>query len=114
VTREATAPLYLDIHLVAAASFTQSLPAEHNAFVYVYRGEVRIDGTAVPQQRMAILANHGQADGVRIEATDAAKVLLVAGRPLNEPIAQYGPFVMNTDREIYQAINDYREGRLAA
>jgi redox-sensitive bicupin YhaK (pirin superfamily) len=50
---------------------------------------------------------------VTIEATGEAKVLLIAGRPLNEPIAQYGPFVMNTDQEIYQALNDYREGRLA-
>jgi redox-sensitive bicupin YhaK (pirin superfamily) len=114
VVRQATAPLYLDIHLPAAASFTQALPAGHNAFIYVYRGAVRVDETEVPLQRMAILANHASADGVRIEAAGEAKVLLIAGRPLNEPIAQYGPFVMNTDQEIYQAVNDYREGRLAA
>jgi redox-sensitive bicupin YhaK (pirin superfamily) len=114
VVRQATAPLYLDIHLPAAASFTQALPAGHNAFIYVYRGAVGIAGTEVPLQRMAILANHASADGVRIEAAGEAKVLLIAGRPLNEPIAQYGPFVMNTDQEIYQAVNDYREGRLAA
>ena len=62
---------------------------------------------------MAILANDAEADGVVIEATGEAKVLLIAGRPLNEPIAQYGPFVMNTDQEIYQALNDFRDGRLA-
>ena len=113
VTREATAPLYLDLHLPAGAHFTQALAAEHNAFVYAYRGEVRIGAETLPGQRMAILANDAEADGVVIEATGEAKVLLIAGRPLNEPIAQYGPFVMNTDQEIYQALNDFRDGRLA-
>ena len=113
VTREATAPLYLDLHLPAGARFTQALAAEHNAFVYVYRGEVRIGSETLPVQRMAILANDAEADGVTIEAVGEAKVLLIAGRPLNEPIAQYGPFVMNTDQEIYQALNDFRDGHLA-
>ena len=76
-------------------------------------GEVRIAGERVPAQRMAILANDALADGVVIESTGAAKVLLIAGQPLKEPIAQYGPFVMNTEQEIYQALNDFREGRLA-
>ena len=111
VTREATAPLYLDLHLPAGARFTQSLPVGHNAFVYVYRGAVNIAGTSVPVQRMAILANNAEADGVMIEATEAANVLLVAGQPLNEPIVQHGPFVMNTEQEIYQTLNDFREGR---
>jgi quercetin 2,3-dioxygenase len=113
VTREATAPLYLDLHLPAGSRFAQPLPAEHNAFVYVYRGEVDVAGTAVPAQRMAILANSAEADGAVIEAKGEAKVLLIAGRPLGEPIAQYGPFVMNTEQEIYQALQDFREGRLA-
>jgi len=114
VTREATAPLYLDLHLPAGAQFEQALPAGHNAFVYVYRGSVGISGQTVPTQRMAILANDARADGVVIEAAaDApARVLLIAGRPLGEPIAQYGPFVMNTQQEIYQALSDFREGRL--
>ena len=113
VTREATAPLYLDLHLPAGSRFAQTLPAGHNAFVYVYRGGVMVGGDAVPLQRMAILANDAQADGVVIEATEDAKLLLIAGRPLDEPIAQYGPFVMNTEQEIYQALSDFREGRLA-
>ena len=113
VTRDATAPLYLDLDLPAGSRFTQALPAEHNAFVYVYRGEVSIAGTVVPLQRMAILDNTASADGVVIEAAGAARALLIAGRPLREPIAQYGPFVMNTKEEIYQALNDYRNGRLA-
>ncbi len=113
VAREATAPLYLDLHLDPGARFAQTLPSGHNAFVYVYRGEVTIAGRDVPAGRMAILANDAGADGVVLDAKAAAKALLVAGRPLGEPIAQYGPFVMNTDEEIRQAVSDYREGRLA-
>jgi quercetin 2,3-dioxygenase len=112
VTRDATQPHYLDIHLPAGARFAQPLPAGHNAFVYVYRGEVSIAGQAVPVQRMAILANEAQADGVVIEASVDARVLLISGQPLKEPIVQYGPFVMNSQDEIYQALSDFREGRL--
>ncbi len=111
VTRQVTEPLYLDLYLPAGTRFTQRLAADHNAFVYVYRGEITIAGQAVPSQRMAIL-NNGS-DGVLIEAHDEARALLIAGRPLGEPIAQYGPFVMNTEQEIYQALKDYREGRLS-
>ncbi len=112
VTRDATQPNYLDLHLPAGASFSQPLAAGHNAFIYVYRGEVSIAGQAVPVQRMAILANEAQADGVQITASVDAKVLLISGQPLHEPIVQYGPFVMNTQDEIYQALSDFRDGRL--
>ena len=112
VTRDATEPLYLDLHLPGGSHFAQSLPAQHNAFVYVYRGEVSIAGKTVSVQRMAILDNAPQSDGVVIEASADARVLLLAGRPLNEPIAQYGPFVMNTQQEIHQAFNDFHAGRL--
>ena len=112
VTRDATEPLYLDLHLRAGGRFAQSLAPDHNAFVYVYRGQVEIVGKVVPPQRMAILKNDPDADGVVIEAGSDAKVLLLAGKPLNEAIAQYGPFVMNTQQEIHQALNDFREGRL--
>ena len=114
VTRAVTAPLYLDLHLPAGTSFSQPLPAGHNAFVYVYRGRVKLGEVEVPVRNMAILANAADRDGVRIEALEEARVLLIAGRPLGEPIAQYGPFVMNTEQEIYQAVADYRAGRLAA
>ncbi len=112
VTRDGTAPLYLDLHLKAGARFEQPLPAGHNAFVYVYRGELTVGGSTVPVQRMAILANDG-GDGVVLQAPQDAKALLIAGRPLKEPIAQYGPFVMNTPQEIHQAIADLHAGRLA-
>ncbi len=113
VTREATAPLYLDLHLPDGASFNQPLPAQHNAFLYVYRGELQVGTTPVPVQRMAILANDAQADGVVLQAKGDTRALLIAGQPLNEAIAQYGPFVMNTQQELHQAMDDFRAGRLA-
>lgn len=112
VTRDITQPLYLDLHLPGGARFEQMIHAAHNAFVYVYRGEVTVSGKAVPAQRMAILANDDQADGVVIEADADARVLLISGQPLKEPIVQYGPFVMNSQQEIYQALSDFRDGRL--
>ena len=112
VTRDTTQPNYLDLHLPAGARFAQQLPVGHNAFIYVYRGEVSIAGKSVPVQRMAILANDAQADGVVIEAGIDARVLLISGQPLKEPIVQYGPFVMNSKDEIYQALSDFRDGRL--
>lgn len=112
--RETTEPLYLDLQLPAGASFAQALPPEFNAFVYVYRGEVKIGEKQVPQQRMAIFRNSPDSDGVVLHAEVPSRALLVAGRPLGEPIVQYGPFVMNSQEEIFQAISDFREGRLAS
>jgi hypothetical protein len=113
--REVTEPLYLDIHLQPGARFAQVLPEGHNAFVYVYRGALDIGGSAVPAQRMAILANTPGSDGVVLAASDQAptRALLIAGRPLKEPIAQYGPFVMNTRAELMQAVEDFQSGKLA-
>ena len=114
VQRAHTEPLYLDVELAANATFEQLLPPGHNAFIYVFRGQVVIDEQNVPQSRMAILANNPQADGVRIVAAQPSRLILIAGRPLNEPIAQHGPFVMNTQEELYQAVEDFRSGRLTA
>jgi redox-sensitive bicupin YhaK (pirin superfamily) len=114
VQRDGTQPLYLDIELPAGATLDQPLPAGHNAFLYVFRGEVVVEGKCVPQGRMAILDNASAADGVRIKAAAPSRLLLIAGRPLNEPIAQYGPFVMNTQAEVFQAVEDFRAGRFAA
>jgi redox-sensitive bicupin YhaK (pirin superfamily) len=114
VQRDATEPLYLDLHLAPGAVFTQPLPAHHNAFVVVYRGELNVAETLVRTRRMAVLANTPGSDGVLLRAGEAgARAILVAGQPLKEPIAQYGPFVMNTQQEILDAVNDFRAGRLA-
>ncbi|MDC6170417.1 pirin family protein [Paucibacter sp. XJ19-41] len=115
VQREHTEPLYLDLHLAPGASFEQLLPETHNAFVYVYRGALRFEtGCTVPPQRMAILANTPGSDGVRLVAGDEpTRAILIAGKPLNEPIAQYGPFVMNTQAELMQAVRDFQTGKLA-
>jgi redox-sensitive bicupin YhaK (pirin superfamily) len=109
VTREETRPLYLDIHLPAGSAFSTELPLSHNAFAYVYRGEVMIGGTTIATRRMGILSNTSGL--VTITATTDARLILIAGRPLNEPIVQYGPFVMNTQEEIHQALDDFRSGR---
>ncbi len=84
----------------------QALPPSHNAFVYVYRGDLQIGSTQVPVQRMAILKNDADSDGVVLEAVTTTHALLIAGKPLGEPIAQYGLFVMNTKDEIVRAAQD--------
>jgi redox-sensitive bicupin YhaK (pirin superfamily) len=117
VSRPTTEPLVLDLTLPAGSSFDAALPAGHNAFVYVFGGGVVDVGgespTRVETERMAILTNDASADGVRLTAVLASRVLLVAGAPLNEPIAQYGPFVMNTTAQIHEAVADFQRGALA-
>lgn len=108
VQRLDTEPVFLDVHLPSGGQFIQELPVGHNAFTYTYRGSVTIDGVRVNDRNMAILSNSG--DAVAIGADTDARILIVAGRPIGEPIVQYGPFVMNTEEEIRQAIRDYREG----
>uniref|UniRef100_E6QRQ5 Quercetin 2,3-dioxygenase n=1 Tax=mine drainage metagenome TaxID=410659 RepID=E6QRQ5_9ZZZZ len=113
VVRDETEPIYLDIGLPAGSSFSTSLPATHNAFIYVYRGNIQIDGKLVHEGHMAILGNAHGSDGVSLAAPESARAILVSGQPLGEPIVQYGPFVMNTLTEIERAIHDFREGHFA-
>lgn len=112
ITRPDTEPLFLDIHLPAGATFTQRLPEGHHAFVYTYRGSAQIASTTVADRQMGILSNDGQA--LEVSASEPTKLLLIAGKPLNEPIAQYGPFVMNTNDQIHQTLQDYRAGKFEA
>ncbi len=106
-----TEPLYLDVSLHPGAQFRQLVTAGHNAFVYAYEGALSIAGEAVPNSHAAIL---GAGDEVALQAgPDGARFLLIAGKPLHEPVVQYGPFVMNTREEIEQAVRDYQAGTLA-
>ena len=114
VTDVATEPVYYDLHLDGGASYTVPLPAGHNVFLYIYDGSISAgpQGSArrVRRGEMALLSHGGR---VEISADyNGARLILVGGRPLNEPIARYGPFVMNTNEEIHQAFDDYRAGRL--
>jgi redox-sensitive bicupin YhaK (pirin superfamily) len=109
-----TEPLYIDVELPAGASFHECVPADHNGFIYVIGGTLVLgdtDGSKVKLGRDDLgVLSHGEV----ITATagvDGARFLLVAGRPLNEPVARGGPFVMNTKAEIQQAYEDYADGR---
>ncbi|MCP5156249.1 MAG: pirin family protein [Ectothiorhodospiraceae bacterium] len=105
----ATSPTYLDVALASGHAFQQPVDDGHSALVYVYDGEVTIGEARVPAGQAAVLTATGQ---VRVAADADASMLVLAGRPLGEPVVQYGPFVMNTREEIQQALDDYRAGRI--
>ena len=110
VQRPHTEPLFLDIHMPANMQQEIIVDAAMNAFIYVYRGQIKIGSQVVVDRQMAILAQDGQSC-VRIASEQPAQLLLIAGKPLSEPIVQYGPFVMNSQQEIMQAMVDYRDGK---
>ena len=113
VSAVATEPLYLDIALPAGAAVDVPVPAEHNAFAYPFEGSARIgsdtEAKVIARGQIAVLSLGAS---VHLAAESGpARLILVAGRPLREPVAKYGPFVMNTADEIRQAIADYQAGR---
>lgn len=113
IVQPATDPVYLDLTIEAAARLVQALPSDHSAFVYVYEGALRVgegaDAATVSAKELAVLSPGAQ---VVLEGREAeSRAILVAGRPLREPVARYGPFVMNTREELMQAFADYQSGR---
>ena len=113
ISQPATDPLYLDLTLAPGATWRHALPEGHNAFVYAFEGAVHVgegdDARALVAQELAVLGGGAQ---LIVHAGDAgARLILVAGRPLREPVARHGPFVMNTREELMQAFVDYEQGR---
>ncbi len=111
VTGIVTEPFYFDIRCGKSAEIVIPTPEGHNVFTYVYEGAVRIgtgEGTGVGRGQIALLAAGAS---VAVSADDGARFIMVGGKPLDEPIARYGPFVMNTAEEIRRAIMDFQAGR---
>jgi len=107
-----TDPVYFDVHLEAGATFSHPVKDGYNAFVYPYEGDVSVGGRKLEAHAAGVLSEQGKLD---VKAgSSGARFLLLAGKPLNEPVVQYGPFVMNTRAEIEQAIRDYQAGTLTA
>ena len=113
VVQPLTQPLYLDVTIPANQVFTEQLSESHNAFIYVIEGAVSVAGNKTKIIEPTQLAILSEGSEIKITSEDKpARILLVSGYPLNEPIARKGPFVMNTDEEIEQAFADYRNGTL--
>lgn len=113
IVQPATDPLYLDIALEAGAGWEYTLPQGYNAFAYAYEGAVTVgEGDATGALASHTLAVLGGGQRLQLRAgAQGARLILVAGRPLREPVARHGPFVMNTRQELMQAMADFREGR---
>lgn len=107
-----TKPIYWDVHLSENSEFLENIPHGHNSFVYLIDGKISIGDNqeVVESGQLAVLQ---QGDLIKVSSDAASRFLVIAGIPLNEPIARAGPFVMNTDAEIQQAFADYQSGRLA-
>ena len=101
--------IYLHVRLAAGARFTQSIPAAYNAFAFLIGGEATFGDRAARENDMVLFDRDG--DEVSMTSAAGAELLLIAGIPLDEPVARYGPFVMNTPGEIRMAMIDYQTGR---
>jgi len=102
--------LYLHLTMEPGASFSQTVSPDHNAFIYVISGQALSDGQLVQPDELLLYNQDGQIITIQSTGQEPLSVLLIAGKPLNEPIARYGPFVMNTPQEITQAMRDYQDG----
>ena len=109
IVNDMVEPVYWDIQLNADSYFNDDIASGHNSFIYVIKGEVFIENEAVLRGQLAVL---GDGNKVKLFATEDSRFLLIGGKPINEPIARGGPFVMNTKDEIQQAFSDYKSGQL--
>lgn len=105
-----TPTLYWDVQTLKAATFEQELPPEYNAFVYVLSGKVTTGKKDVEGEHGTCIV-YGPGEGVQIKSEGKARFVVLAGQPLNEPVVQHGPFVMNTREQIAQAFRDYSAGK---
>jgi len=103
-------PIYFDIELIKNKEFIINLPSTHNSFVYLVKGEIKIGDKSHANIKDSNLILLTKGKELKIKALTKAKFLLISGKPIGEPIARGGPFVMNTKAEILEAVNDYHEG----
>ena len=103
-------PIYLDIELKKGKNFIYTIPSSHNVFIYLVAGEIKIGSEAHGKLKNSTLINLKNGDKLEISAVEKSKFLVIAGKPINEPIARGGPFVMNTKKEILKAVQDYHSG----
>ncbi len=101
-----------DVRLKAGAATKLSLPDGHNAAVILLKGDVVLNGSAVLQGAARIATLSADGEGIAIELKEESTLLILSGEPIDEPVASYGPFVMNTQEELVQAFQDYKSGRM--
>ena len=108
IEQPATDPTYLDVALNVGAQYSHVLPEQHSAFMYVFEGAVRVGDSVINAGQLAVL---GEGAEIRLSGEKESRAILVAGRPLKEPVARYGPFVMNSREQLIQAVEDFQNGK---
>ncbi len=103
-------PIYLDIELEKEKNFNFTIPSSHNVFVYLVYGEIKVGNKAHDKLQNSTLISLTNGNSLKISSVKKSQFLIIAGKPIGEPIARGGPFVMNTKQEILKAVQDYHSG----
>jgi hypothetical protein len=111
VSTQAVKPQFYDVHASANESIALPVDSSHNGFIYVYEGTISIENKTLNKGQLGVLS---LGDEIKFTTSQDAKLILVTGLPIREPVEQYGPFVMNTREEINQAITDFQQNRLVS